>query len=116
VRRLTAILAQRCPVCFEGRVFTGPFRMKEHCEVCGVRFEREQGYFLGAMYFSYPAACALIAVTAVALSLLFPAWGEWRVVLIASLPVLVLVPVIFRYSRILWMHLDRWIAPDEDRF
>ena len=103
-------------MCFEGRVFTGPFRMKEHCDICGVRFEREQGYFLGAMYFSYPAACALIAACAFVLSLFFPALRDWKLILVACLPVVLLVPAIFRYSRIVWMHLDRWIAPDEDHW
>ena len=27
--------------------------MHERCPVCGLKFEREPGYFLGAMYFSY---------------------------------------------------------------
>lgn len=27
--------------------------MFDNCPVCGLKFEREQGYFLGAMYVSY---------------------------------------------------------------
>ena len=27
--------------------------MYERCEVCNLKFEREPGYFLGAMYISY---------------------------------------------------------------
>ena len=30
--------------------------MFERCPVCGLKFEREQGYFLGAMYVSYALA------------------------------------------------------------
>src|SRR2546422_11212197 len=113
MRRLAAILAQRCPVCLEGRVFTGSFKMKDSCDVCGVRFAREQGYFLGALYFSYPSACILIVFFALLLSALCPAWEDWKVLLAASLPLVFLVPALYRYSRVLWMHLDRWFSPDE---
>jgi hypothetical protein len=41
--------------------------MLEHCPACGLAFEREQGYFLGAMCGSYPASIlpvlALILLT-----------------------------------------------------
>jgi len=41
--------------------------MNEHCPHCGLRFEREQGYFLGAMYISYGLALPMIAFFAVLL-------------------------------------------------
>jgi uncharacterized protein (DUF983 family) len=113
MHRLAAILRQRCPVCLEGKVFSGLFRMKEHCDDCGLVFEREPGYFLGAMYFSYPAACGLIALFAFLVSALFPRWEAWQVVLAACLPLTFFVPLLFRYSRILWMHLDRYFVPEE---
>src|SRR3989442_8573127 len=51
--RLRAILRQRCPVCLEGRMFRGVFTMNAACSACGHRFERETGFFQGAMYVSY---------------------------------------------------------------
>ena len=53
-----AILHQLCPRCRTGRIFRrsifrGIPKMYERCPVCGLTFEREQGYFLGAMYISY---------------------------------------------------------------
>ena len=35
------------------------FAMYERCAVCGLRFEREQGYFLGAMYINYGVTVVL---------------------------------------------------------
>ena len=35
--------------------------MNDPCPVCGLVFEREPGYFLGAMYFSYALAVFIIA-------------------------------------------------------
>ena len=40
----------RCPRCGARTLFRTWFAMHERCAVCGLRFEREQGYFLGAMY------------------------------------------------------------------
>ena len=55
---IRAILGQRCPRCREGAIFRlplwrGPLTIHERCPVCGHKYEREPGYFLGAMYFSY---------------------------------------------------------------
>jgi hypothetical protein len=49
-RRLAAIVQQRCPRCLHGQVFATLFRMHEQCPLCGLSFEREPGYFTGAMY------------------------------------------------------------------
>src|SRR5436190_12582264 len=51
--RLRAIIRQRCPVCLQGAMFRGRFEMNTTCPVCGHRFEREPGFFQGAMYVSY---------------------------------------------------------------
>jgi len=38
--------------------------MNDRCPACDLKFEREQGYFLGAMYISY--GVALVMITAIA--------------------------------------------------
>src|SRR5579863_9376674 len=58
---LSALLRQVCPRCraariFRRSIFTGFPRMWGCCPNCGLKFEREQGYFLGAMYISYGLA------------------------------------------------------------
>ena len=55
-KRLAAVMPQRCPRCLEGPVFATLFRMHAQCPACGLRFEREPGYFTGAMYLSYGVA------------------------------------------------------------
>ena len=53
------ILKEKCPNCLEGNVFekTKHFAqlpvMKSRCQTCNYYFDREPGYFLGAMYLSY---------------------------------------------------------------
>ncbi len=111
--RLEAVLRQRCPRCLRGEVFAGPVRMRERCPVCGLVFEREEGYFFGAMYVSYflsvPAFCLLALL---AYELLPGRHFAW-VLCAAAAGLLLLVPTIFRYSRVIWMHIDRAIDPEE---
>jgi hypothetical protein len=86
-------------------------RMQECCPNCGLKFEREQGYFLGAMYISY----GLALVTIVALGLLLWALTPWslqKITLWAILLFLPLAPTLTLLSRVLWIYLDRTIDPE----
>ena len=101
-----AIRQQRCPRCREGEVFAGLVTMRERCPVCGHRFEREPGYFLGAMYISYPLAVVVLGIFLLLFHWLRPDWPWETALAVAVLPLLLFVPTIFRYSRILWMYFD----------
>ena len=46
--RLGRALRRRCPRCGES-AFESWFGMAEHCSRCGLRFEREPGYWVGAV-------------------------------------------------------------------
>jgi uncharacterized protein (DUF983 family) len=111
--RFAAILKQQCPSCFSGRVFRRWLAMNEVCPLCGVRFEREPGYFLGAMYISYMLAIPIIG--GLTLLLWYTVLASWELVwaaLAAWGVFLLLVPAVFRYSRIIWMHFDRYFHPE----
>lgn len=111
-KRLQAIFLQRCPRCLQGKVFTGSFAMAETCPVCGHRFEKEPGYFLGAMYVSYFMSIPLLGLLTLLSSLfVVPSWPLEYAALLAGVPYLLLVPLVFRYSRIIWMHIDPPAAP-----
>jgi uncharacterized protein (DUF983 family) len=101
------ILRQRCPRCREGRVFRGSLTMNDPCPVCGLIFQREEGYFLGAMYFSYLLSSALITAFFFAASALLPDWSGFVVAGLAVVLYLPFIPAVFRYSRLLWIYLDR---------
>ena len=110
---LQAILHQRCSECGEGQIFRGAFQMNERCPVCGCKFERGPGYFTGAMYFSYALGIPIIAAgVLLGKFLLVPTWPlHWILLAVwaASLP---LVPAMFRYSRVLFIHFDRYFDPE----
>lgn len=78
--------------------------MYEHCPHCGLRYEVEPGYFIGAMYISYAISGGVALVMGF---LLFYFGGDpdgW-VYAAAVAPVMVLIaPVNFRISRIIWLY------------
>ncbi len=110
-RMLLCGLRLRCPRCGDGLLFRGFFAMNDDCGVCGLHFEREPGYFVGAIYINYGVTTVLslagyftldafadmtltheILVWA-AFSNVFPLW-------------------FFRYSRSLWLALDHFFSPE----
>src|SRR4029077_18247420 len=46
-------LRLECPRCGGARLFSGWFTMASECPLCGLRYERAQGYFVGAIYINY---------------------------------------------------------------
>ena len=62
-----AILALRCPRCLKGRVWRQFVAMNPTCPECGLVFERESGYFAGAMVVSYGLAVPILAAMVIAL-------------------------------------------------
>ncbi len=111
--RLGAIARQRCPECGAGRIFAGRLRMNERCPSCGLKFERGPGYFTGAMYFSYAIGIPIIAAgVLIGKFLIVPSWPLHGILLAVWLAFLPLVPAIFRYSRVLFIHFDRYYDPE----
>jgi uncharacterized protein (DUF983 family) len=106
------VIRQRCPRCYRGSVFRGRFAMNARCPLCGLEFGREPGYFTGAMYVSYTLAALLFGGLALA-CWLATGWPLEGVLVAAGLLFLPFVPAIFRYSRVIWMHLDRALDPGD---
>jgi uncharacterized protein (DUF983 family) len=84
--------------------------MNDECPSCGLRFLRETGYFLGAMYISYGLGVLTILPVAVILAVLVE-WPLWAVLTVAFVQTIVSMPIFFRYSRIIWLHVDQAIDP-----
>jgi|ERR1041384_2506871 uncharacterized protein (DUF983 family) len=112
---LSCIARQLCPRCRRGAIFHESaiyrrMKMYEYCAVCSLKFEREPGYFLGAMYISY--GLGVVSITLIAL-LLWAAtsWGIVKIILWASALFLPLVWPITLFSRVLWLYLDWALDP-----
>jgi uncharacterized protein (DUF983 family) len=106
---LAAMLKLRCPRCLTGHVFRSIFRMYTHCPECELLFEREPGYFLGAMYISYALALVVVAPVYLVLSSLGIAFATIITALVIQLTAL--SPLLFQYARVLWLHIDQLVDP-----
>ncbi len=110
------IFRHLCPRCRTGRIYSTSIfrifpRMHQRCPECGLKFEREQGYFLGAMYFSY--AIGIVAISLLALVVwALASWDLPASVAAGFLLFLPAAPVVTFFSRILWIYFDQSIDPD----
>lgn len=110
--RLYSVLFNKCPKCHKGNFFTdnNPFRlgsfskMNNSCANCGESFTRETGFYYGAMYASYGLTVLLgilmflIMVTLLDLDVLTYLFSF-------SFALIVLMPVLFRVSRLIWINI-----------
>ncbi len=105
------LLLQRCPACRTGRIFNGIFSMNPWCPVCDLNFRREEGFWLGALYFSYLLAVVILVPFYFLFQWLFPAWPGVLVASVAMLPYVPLTPIVFRYSRVMWIYFEDFVEP-----
>jgi uncharacterized protein (DUF983 family) len=108
-------LRLRCPRCGLGSLYAKLFRMRVSCSHCGLKFEREQGYFVGAIYINYAATVA-IAVPGYFLLDAFTTL-DINQQLMLWVPFAVIFPLIFfHHSRALWLVLDHFFNPARDLY
>jgi len=111
---LTGIVARVCPRCRRGPIFAAMWAMRDDCPVCGLDFDRgDPGHFTGAMYVSYALAIPLIALITLIEHLIIPGWSLFRLVLLAAILCLPLIPWLWQYSRVIWIYFDRYFDPED---
>jgi uncharacterized protein (DUF983 family) len=111
---LAAVAARVCPRCRRGPIFAAMWSMHDDCPVCGLDFDRgDPGHFTGAMYVSYALAIPLIALLTLIEHLIIPGWSLFRLVLLATVLCVPLIPWLWQYSRVIWIYLDRYFDPDD---
>lgn len=100
--RLGRALKRRCPHCGASGIFLGWWTMRDHCHRCGHRFEREPGYWVGAVIFNTALAIRTIFLPlVVGLALTWPE-APWTILTVVSIVCSVVVPTIFYpYARTL---------------
>jgi uncharacterized protein (DUF983 family) len=108
---LEALLRGKCPRCRQGQIFSYPVRnlgkfsvMNEVCPHCGVRLEPEPGFYQGAMYVSYGFTVAVLVIVSVVLYLLGNP-SEWTYIGIIIGIMVLIAPLNYRYSRIVYLYL-----------
>jgi uncharacterized protein (DUF983 family) len=106
-----ALFRQRCPHCCKGKIYAGGMQMNPRCPVCNLLFEREPGYFMGALYVSYALAIGFLLIAMAIVSSLLPTVDLGWIVLICAGLFIPFVPMVTRYARVIWIHFDRWAWP-----
>lgn len=109
LRRFAALLRLRCPVCLQGKLFRSLFSMHERCPHCGVLYEREPGYYLNSMFIAYTVGFLVLVPSAVLLAWWYVSVLTFTIVI--AVETLAIWPIIFRYSRAIWVHLDQVLDP-----
>ena len=94
-----------CPACGRRSVFHSPFRVRPHCPACGVVFQREEGFFVGAIMLNVVTTEAAVMAAAGLTLLAFP--GRAALLLGLLLAVALLFPIAFYHHA--W---SLWLAGD----
>jgi uncharacterized protein (DUF983 family) len=110
--KLYSIVNAKCPKCHEGDFFetSNPYNLKKfdkmhkNCKVCNEDFEREPGFYYGAMYVSYAITVAFGVALYVAMCVVFGFGDMTYLITFASLQLL-LMPIFYRTSRLIWANM-----------
>ncbi len=110
---LRRALTRRCPYCGSPGIYDGYFALRERCPVCGVRFEREEGYFLGA--YALNLVVAEFLGLGLAIALIFGTDLRdlpliWQEVIAVALAIAFPV-ALFPFSRTVWIAMDLIFHP-----
>jgi uncharacterized protein (DUF983 family) len=101
-------LTRRCPRCGGGKLFKGWFRMVPDCPHCALHFEREPGYWVGAVAINTMVIGMLFAIVLVAVSAATIPDIPWVSLLMAEIPLMAIGPAVFYpFSKTLWVAIDR---------
>lgn len=91
-----------CPACGQGRIYRSLQQMNPECPHCGVRFEREEGDFLGAMVIAYSITAMLVAAGVFILLLLTDMSATAHIILWSTAATLFLVTT-YRNMKGIWI-------------
>ncbi|MEW4565205.1 DUF983 domain-containing protein [Bremerella sp. JC770] len=100
----------RCPCCGQGRVAKSWFWSPSACGQCGTVFEREPGFYLGAIFISCAIATVAAAIVVVVLTLGDLASRE--IALALGLGLGLSIPLVFfPWARSFWLGIDQYFDP-----
>ncbi len=113
-------LRLRCPECGVSPVFVPLrkvrslddwFRPLDGCPRCGYAYEREQGYWLIAIWGINYGIVGVLGVTIALLALEFWHFPIWKAILIVAVPMPVLSFLFVRHAKSLYLAMDHYFDP-----
>ena len=101
-------LTRRCARCGSGKLFRHYFSMVPDCPRCGLHFEREQGYWTGALAVNITCIGALFAVTFLVAMILTVPDVPVPLMLAIFVPMMTIGPILwYPFSKTIWVAIDR---------
>lgn len=109
---VVGVVKGKCPNCKKGNIFETKgnillFRMpkmNKRCNECGYKFEKETGFFFGAMFVSYALAVAEMIASLIIFWVLFDL-SPLNVFFIITIVAFISSTFNFRLSRTIWIYL-----------
>lgn len=104
-------LTNTCPHCHKGKVFKSSnpynfkhiFHMNDSCEVCGEHYQREPGFFFGAMYVSYALMSGWLIITFL-IDLIWLHLPPMTLALGITGSMVLVTPLFYHWSRLIWLN------------
>jgi uncharacterized protein (DUF983 family) len=113
-RFIRNVYKEKCPKCKAGQMFKkgnsilNVPEMNESCSSCNYKFEREPGYFIGAMYLSYGLALSQGGLVFIlAYFFLPPLSVGWTLFLVIS-TFFLFAKKNYKWSRLLYVYIFPW--------
>jgi uncharacterized protein (DUF983 family) len=107
LRALSRGAVRRCPRCGGRDLFASWFRIRARCPRCGLRLEREEGGFLGAMTVNYAVTAGVWLVLLIAWLVVDLPDVHVAELTIVSIGVAIVVPLLFwPFSKSIWAGVD----------
>ena len=99
---------RRCARCGSGKLFRHWFHMVEDCPRCGLHFEREQGYFAGALAINLILVGGVFALVFITILALTIPDLPIAFTLAVCIPIVAIGPIIaYPFSKTIWDAVDR---------
>jgi uncharacterized protein (DUF983 family) len=108
------IINEKCPKCAQGFVFKRKIGliklpvMHDQCESCNYSFEREPGYFLGAMYISYGLSVLQGIAAFLAITVFLPMLPLYVKAILVIAIILLCGRKNYKLSRVIYIHIFPW--------
>jgi len=111
--KLYSIVNFKCPRCHDGDLFPpntlySPKRfseMYESCPCCGLAYEKEPGFYYGAMYVSFGISTGIFLLVFFALNFFVEEFTLTMIITMILVIVIGLLPINFRVSRAIWINI-----------
>lgn len=112
MNKIVDALNCNCPNCKKGKIFKNRGniilfkvpKMYDRCPVCNYKFERETGFFFGAMFVSYALAAGQMIISMIVFWHLIDL-SPLNVFLIITIVAILLSTINFRLSRSIWIYI-----------